>query len=71
MNGHKKLKKYFEGKSFIVFKGPPFKPFEHTKTFFFRKMFFLNFFHILEKCILYQFWIYFKNTHVIKKNKKM
>ena len=34
MNGEKQSLKHFVEKSFSVFEGAPFKPFEHTMTFF-------------------------------------
>ena len=42
MNVEKKNLKHFAEKSFSVFKGAPFKSFEHTKTFF-GKMFLIFF----------------------------
>ena len=42
MNDEKKIKKHFVERSFSGFKGAPFKPFEHTMTFF-RKMFLIFF----------------------------
>ena len=53
MNVKKKIKKSFAEKSQSVSKGLKGGPFEHTKTFFFRKMF-LIFKNIYKKCVLYQ-----------------
>ena len=62
MNVKKKLKKHFAEESFSVFKGAPFKPFEHTKTFCSLNVF--NFvFNIHKKNPFYA-----KNIHVIEKN---
>ena len=60
------LKKHFAEKSFSVFKGAPFTPFEHSMTF--SPKFSLFFFSTVIKMHLIQIQDFFhKNMHVVKK----
>ena len=65
----KKKLKTFCGKSFSVFKGASFKPFEHTMTSFSKMFFFYNFFSFtfIKNAFDTSSRFFDKSMHVIKK----